>query len=193
MHFVKRPESATKGLNKLLDIIDGECADIAILTHQDMHYQADWLPQVRVQLAKLPDDWVIAGIIGKDMHGNLCGHFRDTRIPQIWDTSDVHSFPVPASCFDECCLIVNMRSGFRFDEGLDGFDLYGSLAVLQARADMGGSAWVIDAYAEHYCLRPFTWRPDEKFVAGFKWLWVKYHDRGRVDTTAIGIAEEGTA
>jgi hypothetical protein len=188
-HFIKEPESATKGLNKLLDIIEGEGADIAILSHQDMHYNSFWLPQVREQLAKLPDNWMVSGIIGKDLEGKICGKFRDMRIPNYFDTSDIHEFPIAASCFDECCIIVNLKSGFRFNEELDGFDLYGSICCLQA-AEMGGSAWIIGAYAEHYCLRPFTWRPDEQFCSNFKWLWEKYNKAGRVDTTAIGFVED---
>lgn len=188
-HFIKEPESATKGLNKLLDIIKQEGADVAVLSHQDMHYQSDWLPKVQAQLKKLPENWVVAGIIGKDMEGKIAGVFRDMRIPNYFDTSDIHDFPVPACCFDECCILVNMKSGFRFDEGLDDFDLYGTLCVLQAR-QMGGTAWIIDAYAEHYCLRDMHWTPDQKFCDNFKWLWEKYNEVGRVDTTAIGFVEE---
>jgi len=192
-HYIKQPETATKGLNKLLDIIEAEGADIAVLSHQDMHYKADWLPKVRAQLAKLPDNWVCAGIVGKDMEGRIAGVFRDMRIPNYFDTSDIHDFPIPACCFDECCIIINMKSGFRFNEALEGFDLYGSLVVLQAW-EMGGSVWIIDAYAEHYCLRDMHWRPNEKYCSNFKWLWEKYHEIGRIDTTAIGFKEgEGEA
>lgn len=188
-HFIKEPESATKGLNELLDIIEAEGADIAVLSHQDMHYKSDWVQKVRAQIEKLPDNWIVAGIIGKDMEGKIAGVFRDMRIPNYFDTSDIHKFPLPASCFDECCIIVNMKSGFRFNEELEGFDLYGSMCCLQAK-EMGGTAWILDAYAEHYCLRPFTWRPDEKYCARFKWLWETYNEIGRVDTTAIGFVED---
>ena len=33
---------------------------------------------------------------------------------------------------------------------------------------MGGTAWIIDAYAEHFCMRPFTWVPDIEFQKNFK-------------------------
>ncbi|MCU0854609.1 MAG: hypothetical protein MUF63_06810, partial [Rhodobacteraceae bacterium] len=33
----------------------------------------------------------------------------DTRITPIFDTSDLHTFPHPASCFDECCILVNLQ------------------------------------------------------------------------------------
>ena len=189
MHYIKKPESATKGLNKLLDIIENEGSDIAILVHQDMHFRSGWIEQVKTQISKLPDNWIVAGIIGKDYEGRICGKFHDMRIAPPFNTSDIHDFPHPACCFDECCIIVNMKTGFRFDESMEGFDLYGTLAVLQTW-EMGGSAWVLDAFAEHYCMRPFTWEPSELFKQNYKWLFNRFENLGRVDSTAIGLSKE---
>ena len=196
VHFLENAKSATKGLNKLLDVIEKEGADVAILTHQDMYYRHGWLGQVREQIAKLPENWTVAGIIGKDMEGRICGQFRDMRIPLHFNTMHIHTFPQPACCFDECCLIINMKSGFRFDETLDGWDLYGTLAVLQTW-ERGGSAWVIDAPAEHYCLRPFTWVPDKAFQRNYKKLYKRYEGLrvdstviARFDSTAVGLPKE---
>jgi hypothetical protein len=189
MHFIQNPESATKGLNKLLDVIEGDGNDIAILTHQDMYYRQGWIDIVRDQLSRLPESWVVAGIIGKDMDGLICGKFHDMRIPQHFNTSHVHDFPHPACCFDECCIIVNLEKKFRFDETMAGFDLYGTLCVLQAWAS-GGTAWVIDAFAEHYCTRPFSWVPDDLFIKNFKWLYDRFHEVSRLDSTAIGLSRE---
>ena len=189
MHFIQNPESATIGLNKLLAVMEEEGADVGILTHQDMFYRNGWLDQVRDQISLLPDSWIVAGIIGKDPDGLICGKLHDMRIPLQFNTSHVHSYPHPACCFDECCIIVNLRKGFRFDEGMEGFDLYGTLAVLQAW-EMGGTAWVLDAYAEHYCMRPFSWVPDELFKRNFKWLYDRYQQLGRLDSTAIGLSRE---
>lgn len=185
MHYVKEPESATKGLNLLLDIIEKEESDIAVLTHQDMYYLNGWIEQVKEQIKLLPESWVVAGIVGKDYEGRICGRFRDMRVPMHFNTERIHEFPQPACCFDECCIIVNMKKGFRFDESLDGFDLYGTLCVLQTW-EMDGTAWVIDAYAEHYCLRPFTWYPGEKFQKNYKILHDRFIKLGRVDSTVIG-------
>lgn len=189
VRFYEGAESATKGLNKLLDMMADEQTDIAILTHQDMYYTADWMPQVRKQLKLLPDNWIVAGVIGKDAVGRICGKFRDMRIPLHFDTSNVHEFPYPAVCFDECCLIINMKSGFRFDEEMAGWDLYGTLCVLQAW-EMGGTAWVIDAPCAHYCMRPFTWTPHKSFRVAYKWLHNKYSKIYKIDSTAIGLPKE---
>lgn len=208
VHYVERPDSATKGLNKLLEIIEDEGADVAVLTHHDMSYRRVWLPQVREQLELLPDSWITAGIIGKDMNGLMCGKFHDTRIPAIFQTGDIHKFPERASCFDECCILVNLKKGFRFDEGLEGFDLYGTLAVLQTW-EMGGSAWIIDSgavaakimtpvgeivvditYAQHHCTRSFPWIPDERFAKNFMWLHERFPNAHMIDSTVLGVPDE---
>jgi hypothetical protein len=114
------------------------------------------------------------------------------RCPLRFNTDHIHEFPHPVCCFDECCLIVNVKSGFRFDESFEGFDLYGTLAVLQAW-EMNGTAWVIDAYAEHYCMRPFSWMPDQLFIDNYKLLherFKKIEEGKRLDSTAIGLPKE---
>ena len=208
LHYVSNPKSATKGLNKLLDRIAVDGSDVAILTHHDMSFRKPWLPKIKNELAALPPDWVVAGIIGKDMEGRICGKMSDSRIPVLFNTSDIHEFPVKACCFDECLIFVNMKSGFRFDEALDGFDLYGTLCVLQTW-EMGGSAWIIDsgaysimadtehgnmqvdvALATHHCTRPFTWFPDNKFQKNFKWLYDRFTTAERLDTTVLGLPPE---
>jgi SAM-dependent methyltransferase len=186
-HTIKLPESATKGLNKLLEIMETEGNGIAILSHQDMFYRSGWIDQVKEKISELPDSWIVAGIIGKDMEGKICGRLHDMRIPLLFSTS--HNYPEPASCFDECCIIVNLKKGFRFDENIPGFDLYGTLAVLQAK-EIGGTAWIIDAFAEHYCMRPFTWYPDKSFENCFKWLYQRFPNADRIDTTVLGLPEE---
>lgn len=185
LNFFFNPESATKGLNKLLDIIEGEGADVAILLHHDMYIRNGWLEKVKEQIAKLPDDWVCAGIVGKDMEGRICGKLHDMRIVDHVNTSEIHEFPQPAASFDECCIIINMKSGFRFDESLDGFDLYGTLCVLQAW-EMGGTAWIIDAWAEHYCTRSLSWFPDEDFKKRYKMLYDRFNESfGQPDSTVF--------
>lgn len=189
VHFIKEAESATKGLNKLLEIMEKEGADVAALVHQDMYFRQGWLDQVKSQLALLPESWLCAGVIGKAMDGLICGQFRDMRIPLHFDTTEIHEFPQPACCMDECVILINLKKGFRFDEALDGFDLYGTLVVLQAW-ETGQTAWIIDAMAEHYCMRPFTWFPDERFQRNYKWLHDRFSSRWKIDSTAIGEVRE---
>ena len=187
--FIQNPESATKGLNILLDKANFESADICCLVHQDMYFRHGWIDQVRSQLKMLPESWVVAGVIGKDASGLVCGKFHDMRIPDHFNTSDIHSFPHMACCFDEAVIIVNMKKGFRFDESLTGFDLYGTLCVLQAW-ESGQTAWVIDAFCEHYCMRPFTWVPCETFVQNYKMLHDRFSNKWKLDSTALGLSPD---
>jgi hypothetical protein len=87
---------------------------------------------------------------------------------------------------DECCMIFNMGKKFRFDNRLAGWDLYGTMACCQAW-EMGGTSWIIDAYAEHYCMRPFTWIPDKTFEEMFRWLHKRFPNAQRIDTTVLGV------
>lgn len=184
-HLVKEPESATKGLNKLLDMMEADGAEIGVLCHQDMFFRNGWIEQLQGQIKLLPDSWVVCSPIGKDMEGRVCGKFHDMRIPDYFDTSGLHTFPHPACCFDECVIIVNMKKRFRFNEEMSGFDLYGTLCVLQAW-EAGLSAWIIDAFCEHYISRSFQWGPDDNFKRNYKWLYDRFPDAPRVDSTAIG-------
>jgi len=189
LNYIHNPESATKGLNILLDKAENEGADICCLVHQDMYFRSGWVDQVRYQISMLPESWIVAGVIGKDANGVICGKFHDMRIPDHFDTSDIHSFPHPACCFDECVIIVNMKKGFRFDPGLTGFDLYGTMCCLQAW-EMGGSSWIIDAFCEHYCMRKFSWSPDSLFIENYKMLHDRFSSRWKLDSTALGLSPD---
>lgn len=185
--FIQNPESATKGLNILLDKAELESADLVVLCHQDVYFRQGWVEQVRSQIKMLPESWCICGSIGKDKDGLICGKFHDMRIPDHFNTSDIHSFPHEVCCFDEAVIIINMKSGFRFDEILNGFDLYGTLCVLQSW-EMGGSAWVIDAFCEHYCMRKFSWNPDSLFIENYKMLHDRFSSKWKLDSTALGLS-----
>ncbi len=190
-HTIKMPDTACKGLNKLLAIMESEGIEIAVMAHQDMYFRAGWVEQMKRQIALLPDSWIVAGIIGKDMDGEICGKMHEMRIPLHFATN--HEFPHPASCFDECCIIINLKKGFRFDEEMPGFDLYGTQAVCIAQ-EMGGTAWIIDAFAEHYCMRSFSWFPGKDFENCFKWLHKRFPANvvQRIDTTVIAVEREKT-
>jgi len=42
-HIIKMPETACKGLNKLLELMEGDGADIGVLANQDMFFRAGWV------------------------------------------------------------------------------------------------------------------------------------------------------
>lgn len=188
LEVVYNPETACKGLNRLLATMEEKGYEIAVLAHQDVFFRSWWVAQMREQIELLPDSWIVAGVIGKDMQGKICGKMQDMRMPLAFNTS--HYQPQMASCFDECVIIVNLKKGFRFDEGLPGFDLYGTLCVCQAW-EMGGSAWIISAFTEHYCTRSFDWFPGKDFEESFQWLHKRFAKSvaERIDTTVLGVRD----
>ena len=165
--FAKRDsESAAKGLNEVLNNIEEKGGNIAILAHQDMFFPSGWQRRLMENVSALPGSWIVAGVYGIDKNGMHCGSIYDRRVPGLVRTQ--HEFPVEAMALDECCILVNMKSGFRFDEGLEGFHLYGTYAAMWAQ-EMG-TAWIIDCPPEHYATRSFGWKPDDAFMNGWEWL-----------------------
>lgn len=167
------PESATKGLNEALGSIEKTDADIAILAHQDMFFPVGWMPRLAEKISQLPDSWIVAGVWGIDKEQRHCGRIYERRTPGI--TASQHEFPVEAIALDECCLIVNMQSGFRFDEELEGFHLYGTYAAM--RGQEMGTVWVIDCPPEHFAKRSFDWEPDDDFKKAWEWLKQRFPDQ----------------
>ena len=55
---------------------------------------------------------------------------------------------------------------------------------------MGGSAWIVDAFAEHYCTRKFPWYPDNIFWDSFNWLKKRFPNARRIDSTVLGFYGE---
>ena len=95
LSVILNPESSTKGLNKLLDMFAREGSEIGVLVHQDMYFRNGWVAQAKEQIAKLPPDWIVAGIIGKDLEGNICGKFHDMRIAPVFNTLRPARVPAP--------------------------------------------------------------------------------------------------
>lgn len=170
LHIVKNPISASKGLNTLLDKMKQNKVDVGVLVHQDIYLPKGWMNQLVQQLSLLPKSWVVAGVFGKNEKEEYCGKIYDRRIPNAFFTP--HKLPMKSLCIDECCIIVNLKKGFRFDEKLKYFDLYGTYAVLKGR--QLGTSWIIECPPEHYSQRPFEWKPNDNFMGMIKYLEKKF-------------------
>lgn len=166
--FMKEnPESAAKGLNLLLSRMRGENNDIGVFIHQDVQLPVGWEERTINQLKMIPD-FVVAGVCGVDKEKNLVGHIKDGR-----EVYTVYTKPLPKRviALDECCLIINLKSDFIFDEVIEGFDLYGTDIVLSNR----DRSYVIDSMLYHMSTRDF-YSPgeDEVFMSKWKYLENKY-------------------
>lgn len=171
-------DCATDGLNKLLDSADIKKADVAVLCHQDMYFPPDFVETLKKRLFMLPESWIVAGLFGMNLNGEYCGRIHDRRSPLPLQTT--HYLPTECLSIDACVMIFNLKKDFRFEK-IEGFDLYDTYAVLRAR-EMGGTAWIIDCLADHYCVRSARWSPDAKFLKTWAWLKRRFPN-GRIIST----------
>lgn len=165
------PASAATGLNYLLGEMDQYECDTGILIHQDVEFKEDWLQVVESRLKELPENWLVAGLWGAKSIGD-CKHYYgnivDARVARKLGADKpvgIYAPPLPTEVdtLDEVCLIINLKHGFRFDEGYRGFDLYGTYTCLWAKKN-GFSAWAIDAPLLHNTKRSWAWKPDSTFT-----------------------------
>jgi hypothetical protein len=181
IHTIQNAKCATDGLNLLLDGAEIEKADIAVLCHHDMYFKPGWSKRLGEKISELPTDWIIAGLYGINEHGEHCGNIHDRRVPFPLHTA--HSFPQKAISIDACVMIFNVGKDFRFEQ-INGFDLYDTYACLRAK-EMGGSAWIINCQAEHYCTRSPHWQPDYQFIKTIEWLQKRFPN-DRIMSTCYG-------
>jgi len=192
LEFVMNSTNATEGMNKLFD----KCskADVVTMVHQDVILPFDWTGKTEKLLNDLPADWGVAGIWGTrlvDGKQAPIGRIADTRLSKLSPDGHVWNGQMPCrvDSLDEVCLIFNMKTGFRFEEELKGFDLYGAYACLRMR-EMGYEAYVIDNAVMHNTSRPMKWAPDEKFLASWEWLKERFPGQDIISTVHDGSFNE---
>lgn len=184
LEFIMNSRSATEGMNKLLK----KCSkvDVVAIVHQDVILPFDWVGKTKQLLNDLPADWGVAGIWGArlvDGRQDPIGRIADTRLSKLSPDGHVWKGQMPCiiDSLDEVCLIFNMETEFRFEERLEGFDLYGTYACLRMR-EMGYEAYVIDNAVMHNTSRPMKWTPDEKFLKSWEWLKKRFPGQDIVST-----------
>lgn len=140
--------SAANALNVGLDVARSE---ILVFAHQDVRLLYRWFDQLKAVVAELPLDWGVLGSAGISLDygrqdigrwggaldvdtvavGNVWDADEKLTEPPYWDgkkdTTKVH-------CADECVLVLNRKTGLRFDSTFTGFHFYGVDLCLQARA-----------------------------------------------------------
>lgn len=140
--------SASNALNTGIDACR---SDIMIFAHQDVRLLYDWFDVLEEVLVEIPEDWGVigtAGIASKYGRADIgkWGGALDVdtvAIGSVWDSDDSLGQPpywdgvkdlTSAHCADECLIVVNKRTGLRFDSMFSGFHFYGVDMCLQARA-----------------------------------------------------------
>jgi hypothetical protein len=126
--------------------LDSSDADVVIFAHQDVYLPRGFADRVVEQLAKLPEDWAVAGVIGANEKGEIAGHLWCTG--NDCEIGPGLAVPSRVSTLDEVLIMVRRSSGVRFDEALPSFHLYGTDIIMIAEA-MGGTCWAIEAPIVH--------------------------------------------
>lgn len=140
--------SAANALNIGLDVAR---AEYVVFVHQDVRLLYRWFNRLDEIITGLPDDHAIIGSAGISLDygrqdiGRWGGALNtDTvAVGSVWDADeklgklpywDGQKDTVKVHCADECVLILNKRTGLRFDSLFTGFHFYGIDLCLQARA-----------------------------------------------------------
>jgi hypothetical protein len=140
--------SASNALNIGIDVAR---ADVLVFVHQDVRLLYRWFDRLTELLDEVPHDWGIIGSAGIALQygrmdiGKWGGalHTDTVAVGSVWDADDkLGQVPywdgskslTTVHCADECLLVLNKRTGLRFDSLFTGFHFYGVDLCLQARA-----------------------------------------------------------
>ena len=130
-----RWDSAAKALNYAM----GKAAnDLIVFSHEDVSFKPGWFKSLLEQECRLKD-WGVLGIMGLDF-----------AIEKIYWGSDYEA-PEKVPLLDECCLVLDRKSGLRFDEGtFTHWHCYGLDLCMQCHR-RGLGVYAITGPAFHEC------------------------------------------
>ncbi|MBY0338975.1 MAG: glycosyltransferase family 2 protein [Acetobacteraceae bacterium] len=147
-------------------------ADVIVFTHSDVYFPAGWFDGLARALAALPEDWAIAGLIGRDAAGAYVGRIWDVGINRM--IGSALPAPAPVVAIDEFVLILRRGSGLRFDEGVPDFHCYGADLIFEAER-RGLGTYVLDRPVIHNS-KPIGRLP-ESFFDAYRYVRDKWRDR----------------
>ena len=129
--------------------LDETEADIVAFVHQDVYLPKNWERDFITGLSKIEEidpNWGVVGIYGVKANGTHIGRAWSSGIDR--ELGGAFEMPVAVRAIDELVIILNRRSGLRFDEKLPGFHLYATDIALSAM-DKGLGVYVIHAPVVH--------------------------------------------
>lgn len=150
-------------------------ADVTVHAHQDVYLPRGWEARLRHEIARVEardPEWAVLGLIGSTPTGETVGRVYSAGL-SLEVGRDV-SEPTPAASVDEMVIILRRASGVRFDEGLQGFHLYG-VDIVQTALAAGKGAYVVLAPAVHNS-NPVK-QLDAAYVRAYRYVRSKWRDR----------------
>ncbi|PCJ70533.1 MAG: hypothetical protein COA62_08120 [Rhodobiaceae bacterium] len=178
--------SAAAAYNAGLDETDG---NIVVLVHQDVYFPKNWDAQLLAGIAaieKKDPNWAIIGIYGVRPDGSHVGRVWSSGIER--ELGEAFDAPATVTTIDELVIVVNRRSGLRFDENLPGFHLYATDIALAA-ADKGRGVYVVHAPVVHNSVPVLSL--SGAYVQAYKYLQKKWSHRLPIVTTVTILSRTG--
>lgn len=141
--------SASNALNIGADVAR---SDTLVFVHQDVRLLTNnWFELLDNNIRQMPKGWAILGSAGINLRysradiGKWGGalHHETVAVGSVWFSDETTQREpdwngikelTQTHCVDECLMVVNRRSGLRFDAMFDGFHFYAVDMCLQARS-----------------------------------------------------------
>jgi len=156
--------NAAQGLNAAMQQMTG---DWFVLTHQDVRFPPGWLAALEEEVASLPPEVCVVGVVGSTAHGFVRGHINDPNGHCFWPPARARVLTL-----DECVLVLRASADLCFDETVPGFHCYGADLCLTAQA-RGLEVWSLDLPITHLS----TGRIDATYDQAAAFLLDKWGDK----------------
>ncbi len=178
--------SASAAYNSGLDQAN---ADTIIFVHQDVYFPEGWERSLLAALSEIESsdpNWGVVGLYGVKADGTHVGRVWSSGIGrELGETLDK---PVAVKTIDELVIILNRRSGLRFDERLPGFHLYAT-DIAQMASEKGKGVYVIDAPVVHNSVPVLSL--GGAYTKAYLYLRRKWRQRLPIVTTVTTISVTG--
>ena len=182
--------SASNALNIGIDVAK---SDILVFVHQDVSLLDDWFNILSSTIDLLPENWGVLGSAGISMEftrydiGNWGGALKTDTIAvgTVYESDEsLDSAPywdgeksiTQIHCADECLMVLNKKTGLKFDPMFSGFHFYGMDMCLQARA-AGYTIWGSHLPIIHYGKYSASFSGDKKYWTYMRFLHHKWNMR----------------
>lgn len=155
------------------------------MLHHDVYLPEGWdkLLAAQIELLERRDpNWAILGAYGIAEDGRGHGPVWSSSLGMI--AGRVTPEPVRAVSLDELLIVLKLRTGLRFDEGLPDWHLYGTDIVQTARRQ--GFTCYAGALP---CIHNDSYKPilGKGFLAGYEYLARKWHDDLPLSSPSIRV------
>ena len=159
--------------------------DYIVFAHQDVYFPAGWAGLVLDYIDNLNNsgvEWLALGCAGVGQDAKITGHVWSSSINLL--IGENFKTPVEAQSLDELVLIVNTRHGYKFDENLPGYHLYGT-DIVQSGIKSGLKSFIINAP----CIHNDKPKPilGGDYLKAYKYMQNKWRKELRIYTTVMPL------